>query len=89
MSIKIHHDGDEWTIIGEGATRDGKTYCHLASATRGRQQRNGWVPVQIADWIDHSVILSAAMQNDEQQRVEAITSYYTDRATSGLANKAQ
>jgi hypothetical protein len=69
--ITIQHDGDTWNIIGEGAARDGKVFCHLASTTRGRQQRNGWVPVQINDWIDAAVILSAAMQAEESQRAAA------------------
>jgi len=49
----ISHDGDTWRIIGTGVVReDGKTFCHIASTTRGRQQKNGWAPVQINDWID-------------------------------------
>lgn len=66
--ITIQHDGDTWNILGEGATRDGKTYCHLASTTRGRQQRNGWMPLQLGDWIDHAVILAAAQRGEEAQR---------------------
>ena len=50
----IQHDGDTWNIAAEGVTRDGKTYCHLVSTTRFRQQRNGKNPVQICDWIDHA-----------------------------------
>lgn len=68
MTITIQHDNDTWNIIGEGATRDGKTYCHLASTTRFRQQRNGKNPIQICDWIDHAVILAAAQQGEEAQR---------------------
>ncbi len=66
--IVIQHDNDTWRLLSEGATRDGKVYCHLASTTRGRQQRNGWYPLQIADWIDQQVILSAAIQGEEAQR---------------------
>ncbi len=45
-------DGDKWRIVGVGATNDeGKTYLHLASITRFRQQRNGLVPVQKGDWM--------------------------------------
>lgn len=66
--ITIQHDGDTWNILGEGATRDGKTYCHLASTTRGRQQRNGWMPLQRGDWIDHAVILAGAQRGEEAQR---------------------
>lgn len=89
--ITIQHDGDTWTIQAEGASRDGKVYCHLASTTRGRQQRNGWVPMQIADWIDHQVILSAAMQSEEAHRArysDVISDGGMDprdRANSGLA----
>lgn len=68
MTITIKHDNDTWIILGQGATRDGKTYCHLASTTRFRQQRNGANPVQIADWIDHAVILASAQQAEEAQR---------------------
>lgn len=57
MAIKIEHDGDTWEIVAEGATRDGKTYCHLASTTRFLQQKNGKSPVQIADWIENGRIL--------------------------------
>lgn len=53
MTYTIKHDGDTWRIVSEGKTReDGKTFCHLASTTRGRQQRNGFNPVQINDWVD-------------------------------------
>lgn len=49
---KIHHDGDTWRVLSEGVTReDGMTFCHLASATRFRAQKNGVYPVQINDWI--------------------------------------
>ncbi|MBN3839342.1 hypothetical protein [Burkholderia sp. Ac-20349] len=72
MAITIQHDGDTYRIIGEGATRDGKTYCHLASTTRGRQQRNGWCPAQIGDWIDNAVILAAAQAQEEAQRAAAV-----------------
>lgn len=67
--ITIQHDGDTWRILAEGAVRDDKIMCHLASTTRGRQQRNGWMPLQINDWIDTQVILAAAItQGDEQRR---------------------
>lgn len=71
MVITIQHEGDTYRIIGQGATRDGKTYCHLASTTRGRQQRNGWYPAQIGDWIDNAVLLSAAVQEEGPQRASA------------------
>jgi hypothetical protein len=66
--ITIKHEGDTWKVLGEGATRDGKIFCQLASTTRGRQQKNGWYPLQICDWVDTQTILSAAMQKEEAQR---------------------
>ena len=66
--ITIQHDNDTWNILGQGATRDGKTYCHLASTTRFRQQRNGANPIQMGEWIDHAVILVAAQRAEEAQR---------------------
>jgi hypothetical protein len=48
----INHDGDTWKVLGTGRTReDGMTYCHLASTTRGRMQKNGWYPIQMCDWV--------------------------------------
>jgi hypothetical protein len=47
----ITHGGDTWRVLSEGATVLGQTFCHLASTTRGRQQSNGWMPLQINDWI--------------------------------------
>lgn len=56
----VEHDGDRWRVLATGTTRpDGYTYCHLASTTRGRQQRNGWCPVQICDWIAADVLKAA------------------------------
>ncbi len=81
MSITIKHDGDIWKVLSEGSVRNGQVYCHLASTTRFRTQTNGRTPVQIADWIDQQVILSASSQEEDRQR--AITEYYEDRANSG------
>jgi hypothetical protein len=50
--LTIKHDGDTYRVLGLGVVRDGMVYCHLASTTRGRQQRNGWMPLQGCDWID-------------------------------------
>jgi len=48
----IEIDGDTWKVINLGVEReDGKVYAHLASTTRFRQQKNGKVPVQRADFI--------------------------------------
>ena len=55
----IELNGDTWRIVGQGATRDVKTYCHLASTTRFRQQRNGTYPAQIGEWIDQALVLAA------------------------------
>lgn len=71
----IKHDGDTWNVIAKGADRDGKTFCHLASTTRGCHQRNGFSPVQINDWISNEVL--------------AIAEHYTDRSNSGLAALAR
>jgi len=51
--------GETWRIVGIGAERNGSTYCHLANLTRGRQQKNGWMPIQVGDWIDSAVIARA------------------------------
>lgn len=59
----INHDGDTWRILAVGVSRGDKSFCHLASTTRGRQQRNGIVPVQIADWIDSDAIHKAGFAN--------------------------
>lgn len=60
--LVIEHEGDTWRVIGQGATRPGQRYCHLASTTRGRQQRNGTVWVQVADWIDDEILAQATAE---------------------------
>lgn len=56
----LNHEGDQWRVIGIGATNDkGKTYVHLASMTRSRQQKNGCCPIQMGDWIDSALITVA------------------------------
>jgi hypothetical protein len=52
----IVHMGEVWRVIGVGAQRDGNTFCHLANTSRGKQQKNGWVPNQINDWVDTAVL---------------------------------
>ena len=53
MNKQIEIDGEIWTVIGLGVTReDGKVFAHLSSTTKFRQQKNGRVPVQICDWIN-------------------------------------
>lgn len=102
--IIIEHEGDTWKILSEGASRDGKVMCHLASTTRERQQRNGRYPIQMCDWIDHQLILSAAIKQEEAKRKalysdivsdggydprdRAISDYYSDRANGFHAAKA-
>ena len=55
----IVYMGDVWRVLGVGAQRDGNTYCHLASTTNFRQQKNGAIPMQIGDWIDTEVLKAA------------------------------
>lgn len=64
----IPHDGDTWRIVGQGMMREGKVYCHLASTTKGVQQRNGWNPMQICDWVEADLILSCAIQREDAMR---------------------
>ncbi|GGA05814.1 hypothetical protein [Dyella caseinilytica] len=53
----ISHDGDTWRVLAQGrVNEDGDTYCHLASTTRFRVQRNGRVPVQMVDYIAAEVL---------------------------------
>ena len=53
-------DGDNWRVLQTGRADDqGRIYCHLASTSRGRQQRNGWNPVQICDWIPSAILAGA------------------------------
>jgi hypothetical protein len=59
IDCTLVYSGEAWRIIGVGAERDGNTYCHLANIYRGKQQKNGWNPIQICDWIDSAVVASA------------------------------
>lgn len=53
MNQIIKHNGDTWRVLSTGVQReDGKVYAHLASTTRGHQQRNGWYPLQVGEWIE-------------------------------------
>ncbi len=54
--IKLVHEGKTWLVVGKGARRDGKTFCHLASTTEFRKHRNGQIPLQIGDWIDDALL---------------------------------
>jgi hypothetical protein len=50
---QVEHDGDTWVILGRGRTNDqGQTYCHLASTTRARKQKNGFNPIQATGWLN-------------------------------------
>jgi hypothetical protein len=51
--------GDVWTVVATGTQVDGNTYCHLASTTRFRTQKNGKTPVQIGEWVDTAVLEAA------------------------------
>ena len=45
--------------IAIGTQTDNNTFCHLANLYRGKQQKNGFNPVQINDWIDTEVLKAA------------------------------
>ena len=83
----IAFEDDIWRILGTGASRNGQTYYHLASTTRGRLQRNGWCPMQICTWLDHAFVQSQHIQREEAARA-AIAAYYRDRAQGAHAAKA-
>lgn len=55
----IVHIGDTWKILTTGARTENNIYCHLASTHKGKQQKNGWVPQQICDWVDAAVVKAA------------------------------
>lgn len=66
----INFKNEDWKILGQGTIRDGKVYCHLASLTRGTWQKNGFRPIQMADWVDQNIILASAIRKEEAQRKE-------------------
>jgi hypothetical protein len=49
--MTIRQDGDAWTIWGIGISREGHTWCHIASRTKSRKQHNGDRPIQKQLWI--------------------------------------
>lgn len=55
MDMKIRREGDQWRIIGLGRSdhpdHPNMVFCHLASTTRFRQQKNGATPIQICTWV--------------------------------------
>lgn len=66
---EIQFEGDTWRVIGMGAKRDGRTYCHLASTTRFREQRNGRVAIQMADWLDDELLSEEALPRARQTQL--------------------
>jgi hypothetical protein len=44
-------DGEEYRVVGTGAEKDSRLYCHLASITDFTMQKNGACPKQIMEWI--------------------------------------
>ena len=59
INKKIVHMGEVWFVLNVGTQTEKNTFCHLANVSRGKQQKNGWNPIQINDWIDTSVLLAA------------------------------
>lgn len=55
----IVYMGEVWKVIGVGAQNENNTFCHLLNLHRGRQQKNGWYPAQINDWVDTAVLNAA------------------------------
>ena len=47
----IRFAGEAWTVLGVGATHEGKTYLHLASQERFTAQKNGQRPIQSGVWL--------------------------------------
>lgn len=44
-------DGDLYHILSTGVTHEGKTVCHLSSTTKFMKQKNGFVPLQLLEWV--------------------------------------
>jgi hypothetical protein len=61
--LVIEHDNDTWEILGKGVELDGKVYCHLASKTRFRKQRNGAVPFQRGTWLPKYLLENVTKEN--------------------------
>ena len=59
QELIITDEGEEWRIVNYGAAEDDSIFCHLASTTRGRHQKNGWYPVQSGRWIEAATIHAA------------------------------
>ena len=84
-TFTIKHDGDTWRILGTGLMRDGKIYSHLASTTKGVQQKSGWNPMQICDWVDADLVLSCLAQREKAMRtaLEEAIEYLEPRVEGG------
>lgn len=60
-AVTLKWNRDTWRLLSTGARkqRQGVVYCHLASTTRGTQQKNGWNPVQVCDWVPIHLVETA------------------------------
>jgi hypothetical protein len=57
---KVSYENDIYKIIGVGGELDGQTYVHLASTTKGRQQKNGFYPNQLCGYVEDSILKTAS-----------------------------
>lgn len=56
----LKFEGKTYRVLGRGIERCGKVYCHLASVTETRQQKNGAVPRQIGEWVPKELLETKA-----------------------------
>lgn len=63
----VDHEGDTWRVLQTGRRDDETTLCHLASTTRGWQQRNGWYPVQAQASIPNATLKAAHEEAEAAQ----------------------
>lgn len=54
----ITHNNSTWEVLGLGTESDNndQVFCHLASTTDFKKQKNGNVPVQVHVWVDGTLI---------------------------------
>lgn len=52
----IKLDGDSWRVLSTGVIKNGQTYCHLASVTRFKKQKNGDYPIQSCQFVDNKIL---------------------------------
>lgn len=83
----IKHNGDTWRVLSLGRREGGKVLAHLASTTRGNQQKNGHVPVQINDWIDERKITAA--RKTRPFKVDSKISQYHDPINESLRARVE